>query len=170
VLFKQVRLGKHGRPFQLYKFRSMHHNVDSEIHRQYVQAFIKNQVESERSDGSAPFKLVRDPRITRVGHFIRKTSLDELPQLFNVLLGHMSLVGPRPPLPYEVEAYQDWHRARLEVIPGITGWWQVWGRSIVPFDEMVRMDLEYIARQSLLLDLKILVLTIPAVLFSRGAR
>lgn len=171
VLFRQIRVGKNHKPFKVMKFRTMHYNADPKIHREYVEAFIRNQVSAEDgTTGATPFKLVRDPRITRLGHFLRKTSLDELPQLFNVVLGEMSLVGPRPPLPYEVDAYQEWHLSRLNAMPGITGWWQVWGRSMVSFDEMVRMDLQYIAQQSLWLDLKILILTIPAVLMARGAR
>ena len=169
VLFRQVRLGRGGRPFVFYKFRTMHHNVSPEVHRKYMQSFIHSQG-SEGAQGGTMFKLTRDPRITRVGRLLRITSLDELPQVFNVLRGDMSLVGPRPPVPYEVLMYRDWHRQRMEAIPGITGLWQVRGRSCVPFDEMVRMDLEYMASQSLWLDLKILLLTIPAVLTARGAK
>jgi lipopolysaccharide/colanic/teichoic acid biosynthesis glycosyltransferase len=117
----------------------------------------------------ASLKMAGDPRITRVGRLIRKTSLDELPQLFNVLRGEMSLVGPRPPLPYEVELYQDWHRRRLETLPGITGWWQVKGRNRVSFDEMVRMDLHYMERWSFWFDFHILLLTPWAVVSGRGA-
>jgi len=173
ILFRQIRVGRDGKPFTFYKFRSMYYNSDPEVHRRYVQAFIRNQTaEAKPADGSAPgiFKMTRDPRITRTGRFLRRTSLDELPQIFNVLKGDMSLVGPRPPLPYEVQEYQEWHRGRLSVIPGITGSWQVQGRSLVPFDDMVRMDLEYIAQQSLWLDIKILALTIPAVIFAKGAK
>ena len=149
----------------------MQHNCDNNVHQNYVQALIRNEVPDNA--GAAPeggYKLVQDRRITRVGAVLRKTSLDEIPQLFNVLKGEMSLVGPRPPLPYEVEVYQDWHKKRLDVIPGITGLWQVQGRSRVSFDEMVRMDLDYAAQSSLWLDLKIIVLTIPAVLTGSGAR
>ncbi|RME41922.1 MAG: sugar transferase [Chloroflexi bacterium] len=172
VLFKQTRLGRGGRPFTFYKFRTMYQNAGHELHRQYVQSLIRNEIPQNGSSDpptASVFKLTRDPRITRVGRFLRRTSLDELPQIFNVIKGEMSLVGPRPPLPYEVEEYQDWHRGRLTAIPGITGLWQVRGRSRVPFDEMVRMDLDYIARQSLWLDFRILLLTIPAVISGNGA-
>jgi lipopolysaccharide/colanic/teichoic acid biosynthesis glycosyltransferase len=171
VFFRQTRLGLGGKPFTFYKFRTMQHNCDNNVHQNYVQALIRNEVTDNA--GAAPdggYKLVKDSRITRVGTILRKTSLDEIPQLFNVLKGEMSLVGPRPPLPYEVEVYQDWHKKRLDVIPGITGLWQVQGRSRVSFDEMVRMDLDYAAQSSLWLDLKIIVLTIPAVLTGSGAR
>ncbi|MEO8285670.1 MAG: sugar transferase [Chloroflexota bacterium] len=172
VLFKQTRLGLGGRPFTFYKFRTMICNADSKLHSEYVQSLIRNEL-PENKDGKIPaegYKLVRDPRITRVGSVLRKTSLDEIPQLINVIKGEMSLVGPRPPLPYEVEVYQDWHKQRLDAIPGLTGWWQVMGRSQVSFDEMVRMDLEYISSCSLMLDLKIMLLTIPAVITGSGAR
>jgi lipopolysaccharide/colanic/teichoic acid biosynthesis glycosyltransferase len=171
VFFRQTRLGLGGKPFTFYKFRTMQHNCDNNVHQNYVQALIRNEVSDNANvapDGG--YKLVQDRRITRVGAILRKTSLDEIPQLFNVLKGEMSLVGPRPPLPYEVEVYQDWHMKRLDVIPGITGLWQVQGRSRVSFDEMVRMDLDYAAQSSLWLDLKIIVLTIPAVLTGSGAR
>jgi lipopolysaccharide/colanic/teichoic acid biosynthesis glycosyltransferase len=171
VFFRQTRLGLGGKPFTFYKFRTMQHNCDNNVHQNYVQALIRNEVGDDAS--STPgggYKLAQDRRITRVGAILRKTSLDEIPQLFNVLKGEMSLVGPRPPLPYEVEVYQDWHKKRLDVIPGITGLWQVQGRSRVSFDEMVRMDLDYAAQSSLWLDLKIIVLTIPAVLTGSGAR
>jgi lipopolysaccharide/colanic/teichoic acid biosynthesis glycosyltransferase len=160
--FRQARVAYGGRLFTCYKFRTMYHNADSELHRQHVQALIRDQ-------SLGGYKLARDPRITRVGHILRKTSIDELPQFFNVIKGDMSLVGPRPPLPYEVQVYEEWHIGRLMTVPGITGLWQVRGRSRVTFDEMVRMDLQYIAQQSLWLDLKILLLTIPAVLMGEGA-
>jgi lipopolysaccharide/colanic/teichoic acid biosynthesis glycosyltransferase len=172
VLFTQPRLGQGGRLFIFYKFRTMRHNADPEVHRRYVQSFIRNQLPDQHSvAGSTPatFKLSLDPRISRVGHLLRRSSLDELPQLFNVIKGEMSLVGPRPPILYEVQEYQEWHKGRLAAIPGLTGLWQVRGRSRVSFDEMVRMDLEYIAQQSLWLDIRILLLTIPAVIFANGA-
>lgn len=161
-----------GRPFTIYKFRTMYHNCDSEMHRRYMEGLIRNHpVDAEAADGSKEclFKLHRDPRVTRVGRLLRKLSLDELPQLINVLYGDMSLVGPRPELPYAVLLYQEWHRRRLQVLPGITGWWQVKGRSRVSFDEAVQMDIYYAEHCSLLLDLKILLLTPWAVLSGRGA-
>lgn len=162
----------HGKPFAFFKFRTMYVNADPEIHRQFVQELIKNQTTetpAAKKPGTPTYKMDRDPRVTRVGRILRKTSLDELPQLFNVLRGEMSLVGPRPPIPYEVDYYQEWHRERLYVLPGITGLWQVHGRSRVPFDEMVRMDLYYIEHMSLSLDLKILIRTPWAVLSAKGA-
>ena len=173
VLFKQTRIGRGGQPFTFYKFRSMVHNADPEIHRQYVQSLIRNGAASEtEAAGCSParFKLTRDPRITRVGALLRRTSLDELPQFFNVLKGDMSLVGPRPPIPYEVTEYTEWQCGRLAVTPGITGVWQVMGRSRVPFDQMVQTDLDYIAQQSFWLDCRILWQTIPAVLSGSGAK
>jgi exopolysaccharide biosynthesis polyprenyl glycosylphosphotransferase len=172
ILFKQTRVGKRGQPFTFYKFRTMYQNADPDLHRRHVKALIRNQSSEGRNmsgAGTPMHKLENDPRITPVGAFLRRTSLDELPQFFNVIRGDMSLVGPRPPLPYEVEEYQEWHLARLAALPGITGLWQVRGRSRVTFDEMVRMDIDYIAHRSLWLDLKILLLTIPAVLVGKGA-
>lgn len=173
VFFKQERVGLGGQGFTFYKFRTMRQNSPSDVHREYVQSFIRSQGsngETEQKTRPDPHKLANDPRITRVGRVLRRTSLDEIPQFFNVLRGEMSLVGPRPPLPYEVQVYQDWHKARLAAIPGITGLWQVQGRSRVTFDEMVRMDLEYITHQTFWLDIKILILTIPAVISGAGAR
>lgn len=157
------------RPFNVFKFRSMVQNADDALHRAYIEAFVKGEVEESDSERSR-FKLTGDPRITRVGRIIRKTSLDELPQLFNVLRGEMSLVGPRPVPEYEVEQYsQAWHYDRLLTLPGITGLWQVEGRCLVEFDEMIRMDLDYVRRQSPWLDFMILVKTIPAVIRGDGA-
>lgn len=161
-----------GRPFTVYKFRSMYHNCGTEAHRHYMEGFIhEHPAEGGDAKGSqeCPFKLQGDPRVTRVGRLLRKSSLDELPQLLNVLKGDMSLIGPRPALPYEVLLYEEWHRRRLQVLPGITGWWQVKGRSRVEFDEAVRMDNYYVEHCSFLLDLKILWLTPWAVLSCRGA-
>ena len=172
ILFRQKRIGLGGKSFTFYKFRTMRQNADPEIHRKYVESLIRNQVtDSTTSNGSQSrvLKLTNDPRITRVGRILRKTSLDELPQLINVLKGDMSLVGPRPDVPYAVSSYQEWHTERLATLPGITGWWQVHGRSRVTFDEMVRMDVTYIANQSLWLDVKILFMTIPAVVSTAGA-
>ncbi|MCB9883541.1 MAG: sugar transferase [Planctomycetes bacterium] len=160
VFFKQYRVGKWGKVFPMWKFRSMY--VDAEARRQALEA-------ANESAHGVIFKMKRDPRITRVGRFLRKASIDELPQLWNVLVGHMSLVGPRPPLPSEVERYSLEERRRLDVTPGITCLWQVAGRSDIPFHQQVLLDVEYIESQSILLDLKILLRTIPAVLFGRGA-
>jgi exopolysaccharide biosynthesis polyprenyl glycosylphosphotransferase len=172
VIFKQMRLGKRGVPFVFYKFRSMSVNANDRIHREYVASLISGGHEGiNQGDSTSPlYKLKADPRVTRVGRFIRKTSIDELPQLFNVLKGDMSLVGPRPPIPYEAEKYQPWHLRRiLEMKPGITGIWQVEGRSKTSFDDMVRMDLRYIRNCSLMFDLKILIRTVKVVLKREGA-
>jgi lipopolysaccharide/colanic/teichoic acid biosynthesis glycosyltransferase len=171
VLFRQKRLGQYGEAFTFLKFRSMYAKTDHSIHEEYVKRFISNQADSEQQGSSQPFyKLKCDPRITRIGGFLRRTSLDELPQLFNVLTGRMSLVGPRPPLPYEFQSYAVWHRRRLLAVkPGITGVWQVEGRSRVKFDDMVRMDLQYARDWSLWLDIKILLRTPRAVLTGSGA-
>lgn len=161
------------RPFTMLKFRTMYQNVEHNIHSQYVQNFIRGQVPHTNCNNEANppiFKLEEDPRITRIGRFLRRFSLDELPQLINVLKGDMSLVGPRPPVLYEVEAYQDWHKARLAPKPGMTGWWQVAGRSQVTFDEMARMDIFYAEHCSLSFDLKILIMTPWAVISGKGAK
>ena len=171
VLFKQQRVGQHGRCFTFLKFRSMYLNNDPCVHQEYVRSLITGQIDGTKSssEGSV-YKLTNDRRITRVGSLLRRTSLDELPQLLNVLRGDMSLVGPRPPIPYEVAVYQTWHLRRvLEVKPGITGLWQVNGRSRVKFDDMVRLDLRYARSWSPLLDIKILLLTPRAVLMGNGA-
>lgn len=173
VIFSQVRLGKRGVPFRFYKFRSMVVNGDDGIHREFVKRLIRGEHDSvNQQDASRPmYKLKADPRITWVGRIIRKASIDELPQLFNVLKGDLSLVGPRPPLPYEAESYRSWHLRRvLEVKPGITGLWQVEGRSRVSFDEMVRLDLRYARHCSLLVDLGILLRTVTVVLRCEGAK
>jgi lipopolysaccharide/colanic/teichoic acid biosynthesis glycosyltransferase len=172
VLFKQRRIGEHGTPFTFLKFRSMYVNNDASKHQEYVRQLIAGQAQKEGSEGrrSGVFKLVNDPRITPVGRFLRRSSLDELPQFINVLRGEMSLVGPRPPVPYELEAYETWHRRRLlEAKPGITGLWQVYGRSRVEFDDMVRLDLRYARHSSPWLDLKILLQTPKAVIGGDGA-
>jgi lipopolysaccharide/colanic/teichoic acid biosynthesis glycosyltransferase len=168
VLFCQKRVGQYGKEFSFYKFRTMHVDNDSAIHQEYVAKLIAGR--GELGSGKGVYKLTNDPRVTRLGRFLRKTSFDELPQFVNVLTNDMSLVGPRPPLPYEYERYQTWHKRRvLELKPGLTGLWQVEGRSRTTFDEMVRMDLKYANTMSLLLDLKILLQT-PAAMFSgRGA-
>jgi lipopolysaccharide/colanic/teichoic acid biosynthesis glycosyltransferase len=172
VLFRQKRIGEHGTPFTFLKFRSMYTNNDPSEHEEYVRQLIAGQAEKKPANGNGGgvFKLANDPRITLVGKILRRSSLDELPQLINVLRGEMSLVGPRPPVPYEVEAYATWHRRRLlEAKPGITGLWQVHGRSRVEFDEMVRLDLRYARDCSPLLDLKILLQTPKAVMGGDGA-
>jgi lipopolysaccharide/colanic/teichoic acid biosynthesis glycosyltransferase len=172
VLFQQKRIGEHGTPFTFLKFRSMYMNNDSSEHRAYVHRLIAGRAEKKSAigNGTEVFKLANDPRITPVGKILRRSSLDELPQLINVLRGEMSLVGPRPPLPYELEAYATWHRRRLlEARPGMTGLWQVCGRSRVEFDDMVRLDLRYVRDCSLLLDLKILLQTPKAVISGNGA-
>lgn len=181
VFFVQERIGSKRRrdtdgrivwdiqKFNIYKFRSMYQDADESIHKAYIEAFVQGTVEESGSD-HAKFKLVNDPRITRVGRILRKASLDELPQLNNVLRGEMSLVGPRPVPEYEVAQYREaWHYDRLATLPGITGLWQVEGRGQVEFDDMIRLDLEYINRQSFWLDIKILLKTIPAVLTGSGA-
>jgi lipopolysaccharide/colanic/teichoic acid biosynthesis glycosyltransferase len=172
IFFRQRRIGQYGAPFVFLKFRSMYVNNDSGIHEDYVKKLIAGtaQANPDESDGEKIYKLTSDPRITRVGGFLRKTSLDELPQFLNVLLGQMSLVGPRPPVPYEVEAYDVWHRRRLlEAKPGITGLWQVSGRCRVKFDDMVRLDLHYARHRSPWMDLKILARTPGAVVTGDGA-
>lgn len=172
AILKQVRVGRRGVPFVFYKFRSMVINGDDRIHREYVTRLINGKLEGiNHGNAAVPlYKIKLDPRVTKVGRIIRKTSIDELPQLFNVLRGEMSLVGPRPPLPYEVENYQSWHLRRiLEANPGMTGLWQVEGRSKTSFDEMVRLDLRYIRSCSLLLDLKILMKTVTTVFRCDGA-
>jgi lipopolysaccharide/colanic/teichoic acid biosynthesis glycosyltransferase len=172
VLFRQKRIGEHGIPFTFLKFRSMYVNNDASQHQEYVRKLIAGQASKQPTNGTSDgiFKLTNDPRITTVGNFLRRTSLDELPQFLNVLRGDMSLVGPRPPVPYEVEAYATWHRCRLlEAKPGITGLWQVKGRSRVGFDDMVRLDLRYARTSSTWLDLKILVQTPKAVIAGNGA-
>lgn len=176
VLFRQQRIGEHGIPFTFLKFRTMNVNNDASMHKEYVRQLIAGRAVRHPTNGNGNghhegiFKLTNDPRITPVGSFLRRTSLDELPQLVNVLCGEMSLVGPRPPLPYEVEAYAIWHRRRLiEARPGITGLWQVHGRSRIGFDDMVRLDLRYARDCSPWLDLKILLQTPRAVIGGNGA-
>jgi lipopolysaccharide/colanic/teichoic acid biosynthesis glycosyltransferase len=172
VLFRQQRIGQHGERFTFLKFRTMHVNNDPGLHQEYVRKLIAGQAEPAPSNGNGHgvYKIKSDPRVTRVGAFLRRTSLDELPQLINVLRGEMSLVGPRPPIKYEVDHYDIWHRSRLlEAKPGITGLWQVNGRSRVKFDEMVRLDLRYARTWSIWLDIKILLRTPHAVLLGEGA-
>jgi exopolysaccharide biosynthesis polyprenyl glycosylphosphotransferase len=162
VFYKQERVGMDGRVFLFYKFRTMRAGTDDASHREFQRRYISGQPDSNQGDDERPaYKLRADDRVTRLGHVLRRMSIDELPQLFNVLRGDMSVVGPRPPIPYEVESYELWHRKRLDMKPGITGLWQVSGRNRLPFDEMVRMDLYYIENWSLLLDIKIILQTLP---------
>jgi len=172
VFFRQKRVGQYGEQFVFLKFRSMYVNNDSSVHKAYVKQLIAGSAQSHpgNGDGKGVYKLTRDSRITRVGAFLRRTSLDELPQFVNVLKGDMSLVGPRPAIAYEVEAYDIWHRRRvLEAKPGITGLWQVNGRSRIRFDDMVRLDLRYAKTWSPWMDMKILLRTPVAVVFGDGA-
>jgi lipopolysaccharide/colanic/teichoic acid biosynthesis glycosyltransferase len=158
--------------FTCYKFRSMVRDADPSVHLAYVKAFIGNDCQrmaALQNGTTQTYKLVGDPRVTRVGRWLRKSSLDELPQLWNVLRGDLSLVGPRPPIPYEVDEYKPWHRRRLQTKPGLTGLWQVTARSSADFDAMVGLDIQYIENQSFWLDLKILVKTPLAVLSGKGA-
>ena len=174
VFFKQERLGLFGKTFTFLKFRSMYVDNEDSIHRQYIKQLIEHEKDPGSrnevpADGEV-YKIKNDPRVTLIGKFLRKTSLDELPQFINVLRGEMSLVGPRPPIPYECDDYKLWHMRRvIEVIPGITGLWQVEGRSSTSFDEMVRLDLKYIREWSLWLDLKILLKTPWVVITGKGA-
>jgi len=168
VFFPQERIGVGGQPFTMLKFRTMHANADHSIHQRYVEDFIRSS--SAGRTGEQVFKIVNDPRVTPVGHFLRRSSLDELPQFWNVLKGEMSLVGPRPPLPYEVATYKTWHKRRvLEAKPGITGPWQVTGRSRTTFEEMVRLDLRYARSHSVWTDLKIIIATPKAMISGKGA-
>ena len=172
VLFRQERVGQYGVPFTFLKFRSMQICTDATIHKEYVRNFIAGKAGNTVPNGNEKgvYKITNDPRVTWIGKIMRRTSLDELPQFWNVLRGEMSLVGPRPPIPYEIEAYEIWHRRRvLESKPGITGLWQVHGRSKTTFDEMVRLDLRYSRTWSPMLDLKILLQTPRAVFSGDGA-
>jgi lipopolysaccharide/colanic/teichoic acid biosynthesis glycosyltransferase len=172
ILFRQTRLGQCGKEFTFFKFRSMYVNSDDKVHKEYVRRFIAGKAALKESADrkSKGYKVIDDPRVTPLGRLLRKTSTDELPQLLNVLKGDMSLVGPRPPLPYECACYDLWHRRRIvEVKPGITGLWQVHGRSKTNFDDMVRLDLRYANKWSLALDFLILLRTLPAVLSGAGA-
>jgi exopolysaccharide biosynthesis polyprenyl glycosylphosphotransferase len=171
VVYRQLRLGQFGETFELLKFRSMRVDSDHKIHQEFMKTVISGAHDGKTVDGSKPvYKMTDDPRITPIGRFLRRSSLDELPQFFNVLKGDMSLVGPRPPLAYEYEEYEIWHRRRvLEAKPGITGLWQVMGRSHVRFDDMVRLDLQYVRTWSLWLDIQILAKTPRAVLLGDDA-
>lgn len=173
AIFIQRRVGKNGRIFDFYKFRSMRIDSNNDrVHRRFAEAYINGESLEElmRDQGEPVFKPNNGNNVTRTGQFVRATSLDELPQLLNVLKGDMTLVGPRPSIYYEVDLYRGWHRRRLEVSPGLTGYAQINGRSSLRFDEIVNLDIEYIERRSLWQDLKILLLTVPVVLSSRNAR
>jgi lipopolysaccharide/colanic/teichoic acid biosynthesis glycosyltransferase len=169
VLFRQTRLGHLERPFQMLKFRTMYDRSDDAVHRQYVTRMLNGEDPRQRGPGGV-FKLEHDVRITPVGRFLRRTSLDELPQLLNVLQGDMALVGPRPAMPWEIAYYRPHHRERFQVKPGITGLWQVRGRSRLSSIQALELDVEYVRRRSVAFDIWILVLTVPAVLRAGEAR
>lgn len=168
IFYRHKRVGLNGVEFYMLKFRSMYVNSDDSTHREAITKYMSSQKLSDNATPDLPYKQVDDPRITRVGRFLRKTSIDELPQFFNVLRGEMTLVGPRPPLPYEVERYSSRDRLRLRGKPGLTGPWQVYGRSRVPFQSMVEMDIAYLQQQSLKEDLKLIALTVPVMIQGRG--
>jgi len=169
ILYRQPRIGRGGRPFTMFKFRSMIVHEEDEDHHRYLERFLRSGAAAGIDIRGRPvYKRVDDPRITAVGHILRRTSLDELPQLWNVLRGEMSLVGPRPCLPFEYDLYEDWQRRRLDVTPGMTGLWQVTGRSCVTFEEMVLLDLFYIGNWSFALDMRLLFRTVPVILFGKG--
>ena len=168
IFFRQKRIGMNGVEFDLFKLRSMYVDSDDSLHRESIKKYMNGAALNGKENSDNLYKLVDDLRVTRVGQFIRKYSIDELPQFINVLRGEMTLVGPRPPLPYEVEEYGPHEWIRLFGKPGLTGTWQVYGRSRVPFQEMVEMDIEYLGHQSILLDLKLIALTLPVMLQGRG--
>jgi lipopolysaccharide/colanic/teichoic acid biosynthesis glycosyltransferase len=170
ALFVQQRIGKFGRPFQIYKFRTMTDKLDNSAHIRFMQAFVQGRLAPRADLPDTTYKPFSESQVTRLGRFLRKSSLDELPQLFNVLKGEMSLVGPRPNVPYEVQAYKEWHRERLSVLPGITGLAQVKGRSSLDFDTIARYDIRYARKVSLSLDVQILFSTLAYVVKGRGAR
>jgi lipopolysaccharide/colanic/teichoic acid biosynthesis glycosyltransferase len=169
IIFRQRRVGRNGVEFDMYKFRSMYVNSNDTLHRQSIEQFMSDQpLNDDCITPNLQYKRVNDPRVTRVGRFIRKTSLDELPQFFNVIRGEMSLVGPRPPLPYEVEKYSPRDHLRLCGKPGLTGLWQIYARGQVSFSTMVGMDITYLQQQSLWQDIKLIFLTIPVMILGRG--
>jgi lipopolysaccharide/colanic/teichoic acid biosynthesis glycosyltransferase len=170
VIFRRVQVGEKGKLFTAYKFRTMYQDNDDQHYREYIEKYVmENAPYRIDENGQATYKVVDDPRVTRLGALLRTTNLDELPQLFNVLKGEMSLVGPRPDIPFAVGMYKDWHNKRFGVRPGITGLWQVCGRKNLPFEGMVRLDIRYIKNQSLLLDAKILLLTVGTILRRDGS-
>ncbi len=169
VFYMQERVGFRGKRFSIFKFRTMHENNDTSTHKKFVTDMIKGRDVAQQKEGQKVYKLTDDPRVTKIGSFLRKTSLDELPQLINVITGDMALVGPRPPIPYEFEEYALWHRRRImEITPGITGIWQVYGRSLTTFDGMVRMDIQYMKKWTPWLDFKLILMTPISMVFSRG--
>ena len=169
-LFVQERVGKGGRRFRMYKFRTMRADYSDESDREYMRAFVAGRPAERSADQDAIHKPIRSGDITRVGRFLRKASLDELPQVFNVLTGEMSLVGPRPNVPWEVESYKEWHHERLDVLPGISGLAQVQGRSTLSFDEIAAYDVEYARTMSFSLDMEIMFATMSSVFSGKGAR
>jgi lipopolysaccharide/colanic/teichoic acid biosynthesis glycosyltransferase len=170
AIFRREQVGENGRKFTAYKFRTMHINNDDREYKAYLVKYILEDAPYKIDpNGQAVYKVVGDPRVTRFGALLRKTNLDELPQLFNVLKGEMSFIGPRPDVPFAVAMYKEWHRKRLSAKPGITGLWQVCRRKSLPFEGMVRLDIDYIKRQSLLLDAKILLLTVVTILKGDGS-
>ncbi len=169
LMFRQTRIGIHGKPFELLKFRTMRSQCSDTVHREYVKGWIRRAATGRsKADRTEVFKIGSDERVTRIGRWLRRFSIDELPQLLNVLYGNMSLIGPRPAMPYELELYQEWHRHRLDAPPGITGLWQVSGRNRLSFEEMVQLDIEYIEDWSLVGDMGILLRTLPAMLQGSG--
>jgi lipopolysaccharide/colanic/teichoic acid biosynthesis glycosyltransferase len=168
IFFRQRRVGQNGVEFNILKFRSMYVDSDDSIHREAIEKYMNGERVSDSATTALLYKRADDPRVTRVGRFLRKTSIDELPQFFNVLRGEMTLVGPRPPLPYEVERYSSRDLLRLSGKPGLTGFWQVYGRSTVTFQSMIEMDISYLEKQSLSVDLKLIALTIPVMVLGRG--
>jgi lipopolysaccharide/colanic/teichoic acid biosynthesis glycosyltransferase len=169
LMFRQTRIGIHGKPFELLKFRTMRIECSDSVHREYVKGWIqRDATEHSEGGGTEVFKIGSDERVTPIGRWLRRFSIDELPQLLNVLYGNMSLIGPRPAMPYELELYQEWHRHRLDAPPGITGLWQVSGRNRLSFEEMVQLDIEYIEDWSLVGDMGILLRTLPAMLQGSG--
>ena len=168
-VFIQERVGKDGRRFRLYKFRTMRADYDSDGDRAYMQAFVAGQAVERAAEQDAVHKPIRSSDITRVGRYLRKASLDELPQVFNVLNGEMSLIGPRPNVPWEVDSYREWHHERLDVLPGISGLAQVQGRSTLSFDEIAAYDIEYVRTMRFALDVEILLDTVRSVFSGKGA-
>ena len=160
ILFRQQRIGLGGRSFTCYKFRTMHLDAEQGGHRDHVRTLIRRERPPNPTSGAAWLPIPSDPRVTRLGAFLRRSHLDELPQLINIVRGEMSLVGPRPPIPYEVEVYQPWHLRRLAVIPGLTGLWQATGWGRLSFDEGVRLDIAYIDRRSFFLDVGLILRTL----------